>query len=487
VKNLQLKYATIHGLLIARASLQDGPIHDVVVEDVRVDSVRGFSMLFSGVERIRLERCTSAYGARLNEELVTAPCQWPSGIKFINSRHATIRHSAVFGTRGEGLNFHNTQYGLAEFNELHDNPTNLYFDNSSHMVARHNRIYASAGSERLWETCPLDPIDSFPSIGVLIANEGACPENLTPVKDRCGTLCVVPLGPVVYRFPDVDSIFIYQNLMHNLLSAVAFWEGATAIAGFNCIRNVFVYHNTILGTLTPPNRPTRGMFDFFFPAVHNLITNSNFAVGENIRIEANIISYPDADKPFHRPVRVVRNELFPVPLGLRFSNNLWSANHPWKGPGDIIRPSMPEYLPLDSTVAWVPCPDQSEWVYEVENTWGLDYDFAGITRGALTNVGAFEFRENCGVVSNRDQPSLQPYAWSVYPNPASGTLYLRTNNGNATQARVDVFDPLGRLHITQVFNETQFALDVGALPAGIYFLNIRMKGITLETHRVVVR
>lgn len=474
VKNIRLKYGSIHGILLARQTLQDEFIHDVIIENVRVDSVTGFSMLFSGTERVLLERCTSAHAARLGEENLTAPCQWPSGIKFIYSRHATIRHSEVFGTRGEGLNFQNTEYGLAEYNDLHDNPTNLYMDNSARIVVRNNRIYGTPGQERNWKTCPPDPTDSIPPIGILIANEGACPDNLTPVKDRCGTNCIIPFGPVIYRYSDADSIFIYQNIMHQLVTAVAFWEGVTQIVGVNCLDHIYVFHNSIIGSEAPRNINKRGMFDFFFPAIHNLITNSNFSLARNIRIEANIISYPGAGDGRHPPVRIVRHNLFPVPLDVRFSNNLWPAPHAWTGIGDEVRLDMPQSISLDSLDSWVPCPERAFWEKQIVNEKSLDLDFKAKPRGALTNVGAFEFDPQCTMITGSGREKPKASLWVVYPNPASEEIRIQGDiSGTAETITINIMNSMGQI----VRNYEQYspgdAILVGDLSAGIYFIQIQ--------------
>lgn len=474
VKNLKLKYATIHGLLLSRPSLTDGLISDVYIENVRVDSVRGFGMLLSGTERVWIAQCTSAYAARLDEELVTEPCQWPSGIKFVQSRHSTITHSAVYGTRGEGLNFHNTRYGLAAHNELRDNPTNLYLDNSANIIAHNNRIFSTPGEERNWRTCPDAPIDSIPPMGILIANEGACPESLSPIKANCHTDCVIPFGPVVYRYRDVDSIYIYQNLMHRLQTAVGFWEGATNIIGFNCIRNVFIFHNSIFGAALPAGHRGRGLFDFFFPAAHNLILNSGFSELRNVQIWGNLLSFSEKSKGTQSVYRTVTDPLFPVPLEIHSDYNVYPAQHARLGPNDEVRGNLPYAPDIDSFARWRPCPDRAIWHKAVPNQFELTADFGGTPRHDPTNAGAFEYAESCDSTSGtRGYGHQLSTTWRLTPNPASDRIRLHCrSHAGPLQGNLTLLSAYGQVLERGRFQYPEFEMDISRLPAGVYLLAI---------------
>ncbi|MDV7392599.1 hypothetical protein RZS08_14630, partial [Arthrospira platensis SPKY1] len=153
--------------------------------------------------------------------------------------------------------------GEAFDNVIHDNGTNIYNDNSKNLIIRNNFIYNTPGAEAFWRTCPADTHPILPPAGMLIANEGACPEGQAPVFQDCATNCFVT-GDL---FPNVDSVFIFNNIFQNVGSVILFWEGVTSILGINCIRNVFVYHNTCLSALGDEGAAnSRGLIDFYFPA-----------------------------------------------------------------------------------------------------------------------------------------------------------------------------------------------------------------------------
>ncbi len=138
IRNLKLKYGDRNGILVKNDV--DRP-SDVLLEGVQVDSVKGFGMLIEQADRVEVRYCAARYSARPGEEELSPCDSWPSGIKFWGCTHATIHHSEIAYTRGEGLNFHNTIYGKAYRNLLHDNPLQLYCDNSSRLLVYQNYLF----------------------------------------------------------------------------------------------------------------------------------------------------------------------------------------------------------------------------------------------------------------------------------------------------------------------------------------------------------
>ncbi|MBK6964850.1 MAG: T9SS type A sorting domain-containing protein [Bacteroidales bacterium] len=61
---------------------------------------------------------------------------------------------------------------------------------------------------------------------------------------------------------------------------------------------------------------------------------------------------------------------------------------------------------------------------------------------------------------------------AVYPNPSSGIFYLNSISNTSGNIKIDVLNTLGQI----VFSETDFkitkAIDLGAVPHGIYFIHI---------------
>ena len=59
--------------------------------------------------------------------------------------------------------------------------------------------------------------------------------------------------------------------------------------------------------------------------------------------------------------------------------------------------------------------------------------------------------------------------WTLYPNPASGVVFLE---GLENQAEVTISDMMGRVVSSFTAHGTREAVDVSALSAGTYFVRI---------------
>jgi hypothetical protein len=74
---------------------------------------------------------------------------------------------------------------------------------------------------------------------------------------------------------------------------------------------------------------------------------------------------------------------------------------------------------------------------------------------------------------------------TVYPNPASDHLVLEFKTPVSETFQVMVTDALGKLVLLQNFNEndgqSQFSLDVNALPAGLYWLTVKSELMLINT------
>ena len=66
---------------------------------------------------------------------------------------------------------------------------------------------------------------------------------------------------------------------------------------------------------------------------------------------------------------------------------------------------------------------------------------------------------------------------SVYPNPASETLYVNAENVE----RVEIYDMTGR----NVLNTTMSVVDLRGLQAGIYFVTVRTLNAAQTTKLIV--
>jgi hypothetical protein len=67
---------------------------------------------------------------------------------------------------------------------------------------------------------------------------------------------------------------------------------------------------------------------------------------------------------------------------------------------------------------------------------------------------------------------------SIYPNPASETLYVNVEN----MQRVEIYDMTGR----NVLNSTMSVVDLRGLESGIYFVTVRTEN-TAKTTKLIVK
>lgn len=483
IRNVRLQYSTGIGILPGRNAASGRQQH-VLIEDVVVDSVGSFSMLLRNVDTILVRNCSSLYSSRPGSDELTTPCQWPSGIKFYNSTESTIHDSEIAYTRGEGLNFQNCVKGQAYRNKLHDNGLNFYNENSALITFHHNLIYNTAGiGPAFWRNCPADTGAIWASGGILIANEGSCDEGNFPVFQDCVTRCSFPDE----KFRNVDSLFVYNNIFQNTGNAIGFWEGATSIAGVNCIRNVFIFNNTMIGALGTPGVSSAGFVNLFFPG-YNFLFNSNYSYLQNVRVHNNIFTYETDEYPQLKPVNMVFHPLHPGPKDITFDGNLWVKDHPHTGPDDLIRPELAgsTWLLTDSLGSITPCFENMDWIYARPPLFPfLKDDYVYSPRlSTTTNVGALEYDFDCMPVSSKiAQPATS--ALDVYPNPCYSCHTLNVRNlPEDSHYTFDIFSSMAS-HVASGKIEANHIKLNDTLPAGIYFVLIIGEGFR-AMRRIVV-
>jgi hypothetical protein len=485
VRNITMQYGNGIGLLINRGgNLQNPRVKHVLIDNVRIDSMGNFAMLLTDIDTITVRHSRALYAGFPGNDTLTTPCQWPSGIKFHYSSWCVIHDTEIGFTRGEGLNYHNSQYGHAYGNRLHDNPTNFYADNSARIRFERNFVYSSPEGEVHWRTCPGDTTPRLGSRGILLANEGACRVG-GPVYQNCATNCTLD-GEV---HPNVDSIYILNNIFVNTTPVFSLWEGVTDAFGFNCIRHVRFAHNTAIGTIGSTQTGNSAIVNAFFPKAHNTLTNSGFAIGEDIRVENNIFSYPKATYPQVVPYRLTRDQLFPVPFDLTFHHNVWNVAPPAAATTDIQDSTLPVAVSFqfDSLLlATQPCEDNQPFVHDVPTLSYVNRDFLDMSRTSNgTNVGALEYRDPCLRVSvNRiDKPLLR-----VYPNPAREMVTVVMEPGMFTNGIWAILDMTGKPVKHGVLNSgSLFQIQINDLPSGIYLLEFRTESERQHARMAVVR
>ena len=468
VKNITLQYSSGIGLLIARENPRQ---RNILIDHVTVDHVGSFSMLTKGIDTISIINSKSLYASRIGFENSTSPCQWPSGIKLLDNSTCIVNNCEVAYTRGEGLNFQNSTLCNAYNNHLHDNNLNFYDENSSKIMFHENLIYNTPNiGSQYWRGCLADTTAIWSGDGILIANEGSCSTGSNPVFENCKTKCSFP---TVY-YPNVDSIFIYNNILQKVGSGISFWEGVTSIVGINCIKNVFVFNNTFIETMGMPGASNSGFVKFFFPS-YNLIANSFYGSMENIQIFNNIFTFDTLTYATMQPFKKTLHPNHPTPNAISFSNNLWIKTHPSLGLGDEVRSTMPvsSYSLLDSVNSITPCFDQSYWVKSVPATIPfLTIDYLGQARTSpTTNVGAIEYKLDCSSLGLNDFATTieKPL---LFPNPCLSCNSVRIPNLPEDKVlSFVVYNSLGLEILTGVLKNNSF--ETNLLTSGVYYVQLR--------------
>ncbi|MBK8557193.1 MAG: right-handed parallel beta-helix repeat-containing protein [Lewinellaceae bacterium] len=470
VKNLALRRTLGIGLLINRSVDNPdapGPSH-VLVENVTTDSTGSHGFLIQNTDYVLVRNCHVLNTSRINfSELPQSACTaWPSGLKFHFSRFIRVENSEVAYTRGEGLNFHNCQYVEAVGNRLHDNPTNLYNDNSAKLIIHRNYLYQTPGASEFGLVCPQQigtPL--LAGMGILMGNEGSClTANYGPVFQFCSAVQCSILGFGAYSFPTIDSVFIYNNIIQNCGRAIAFWEGSVNINNPNCIKNVFVVHNTCIG-LTGDSLDNNGaQIHLFFPS-YNFIQNS-YGQLLNVRFYGNIFSFDQADYPTYKSLQTAFNVI--GVFDYSFDYNLWCKQPANPGPNDLLRPDLPGSFNIDSLQRITPCLDDQGVLVQAVPAFAdwINRDYYGTLRPLfMHNVGALE--PDCSTAVGQ-LPDRTP-TLTLFPNPGTTHLTVTATSG----ALLRLLDARGLICAEIIANGTAQSLPVANLPAGVYWLTLQ--------------
>jgi len=120
------------------------------------------------------------------------------------------------------------------------------------------------------------------------------------------------------------------------------------------------------------------------------------------------------------------------------------------------------------------------------DTMFLAIDSSGSTSGptggfnggniATTNAGRILRISYLQTLALQDFPEGRPINTSkfvkVFPNPASGTLYVQGIRGMAKPLRVQLYDAVGRLALDETTNKDNFGIDIRNLKPGVYVLKL---------------
>jgi hypothetical protein len=464
IKNITIKHVKVIGLLLSPADGVQNRMSDVIIDNVTTDSVGSFGMLLKKVDRLVVQNCQVLRSSQVENNSLTSPCSWPSGLKAFGSRYVTVSNCEVGYSRGEGLNFQNCLNGEAIKNKLHDNTTNLYNDNSKNLVIKQNHFYNTEyGEYYFWRGCPSDTGSKQTPNAILLANEGSCTEASSSgiTFENCQTKCAIPLDYIA----NVDSIYIFNNVFQNSGTVLSLWEGNTQTLGINCMKNVFFFNNTAVGAFGNKNSQD-AIITLFFPS-YNPITTT-YSRLENIAIYNNIFSISRDDFAKMRGYLPNFNTFHPSKNVPQLYNNLWNFNSTPRGTGDSTHLDLPGKLSLQNDWifnAMVPCDNNASFIMKGKNAGAQAVtDFYDSARKSSSNVGAFEYQNNCSTQSVFEyQQHLK-----IYPNPTANSFYITGINESIKNARV--YQTNGRLIAQlEINSDGSFHLP-DALPIGLYFI-----------------
>jgi hypothetical protein len=76
--------------------------------------------------------------------------------------------------------------------------------------------------------------------------------------------------------------------------------------------------------------------------------------------------------------------------------------------------------------------------------------------------------------------------WNIFPNPATTTIRIESNDEVVTTLDVSVYDLSGKKWMSAMVSDAEFSFDLSALPAGIYFMRIQNE-IAVSMKKFVVQ
>jgi hypothetical protein len=106
---------------------------------------------------------------------------------------------------------------------------------------------------------------------------------------------------------------------------------------------------------------------------------------------------------------------------------------------------------------------------------------------SLTCTGSYNdiFIAKLGGFAGIDEKSDQADIL-IYPNPSSGTLYVKNNSNVFPFNKITITDLMGRIILEKESNETETKIDLTAQSKGVYFCTVSCRKSTL-VHKVVIQ
>lgn len=118
------------------------------------------------------------------------------------------------------------------------------------------------------------------------------------------------------------------------------------------------------------------------------------------------------------------------------------------------------------------------WGDQVLNTAHIYFDFnPAIVTNTTVNTYAF-------YLTNIKTQGLSRQI-NLYPNPASGVLYLRESNGEKIE-QIEIMDALGKTILQKNVSHNLVLLDISTIPTGVYFVRVRLASTMQMTKKLII-
>ena len=121
---------------------------------------------------------------------------------------------------------------------------------------------------------------------------------------------------------------------------------------------------------------------------------------------------------------------------------------------------------------------------------GPDLNGNGVWDWIVGNVrGGLGFFEGNGLITNEAESELNTKLdWTIYPNPSTGTVTVKTNSDASGSLCFTICDLQGREILIHDLSSAkkEIELDLSKFLPGIYFLHIDMNGRFKRVKRLVI-
>jgi ligand-binding sensor domain-containing protein len=118
----------------------------------------------------------------------------------------------------------------------------------------------------------------------------------------------------------------------------------------------------------------------------------------------------------------------------------------------------------------------------------IDIDVANNTLWGTTSCGGFfSLQDSSLVVSVKKNPvPLKSNQFTLYPNPASGKVFISTNGLDHNYGKVSILSFEGKQIYSGIIDQSDLEIDISGIPAGIYLVRVQNTELCVTRKLVIV-